>query len=90
MKTLEGIVVSTKMQNTIVVEVTRKVAHPLYRKLLKRSKKFKASPQNFTIAEGDVVRIAQARPMSKEKSFQVVEVVKSKKKQEEGKIGLKD
>lgn len=68
-KHIIGTVVSTKMQNTIVVEVTRKVPHPLYKKLLKHSKKFKADTNGQTVKVGDTVSIIEIKPMSKDKHF---------------------
>jgi len=75
-KTLRGKVVSTKMQDTVVVEVVRRVAHPLYRKLLKRSKRYKVASAGQTVAVGDTVRIVETRPIAKDKHFKVLEVVK--------------
>jgi small subunit ribosomal protein S17 len=68
-KILEGTVISTKMQNTIVVEVTRKKPHPLYKKLLKRSKKYKVVTNGETVVVGSTVRIVETKPMSKDKHF---------------------
>lgn len=76
MKTLEGIIVANKTQNTAIVVVTRRVAHPLYKKLLKKSKRYKTDTNNITISLGDRVRIAETRPMSKEKHFKILEVIK--------------
>ncbi len=75
-KILEGIVVSTKMKDTIVVEVTRKAPHPMYRKIIKRTKKYKVSPAGQDVNVGDTVKIAQTRPISGNKHFKVVEVKK--------------
>lgn len=75
-KTLEGKIVSLKMQETAVVVVERKTAHPLYRKLLKRSKKYKVGLNNHTVTVGDRVKIGEVRRISKDKYFQIVEVLK--------------
>lgn len=75
MKTLEGIVVSAKMLKTAVVEVTRKTAHPLYKKLIKRSKKYKVDTAGFEVAVGDWVSLTKTRPISKEKHFKIVEKI---------------
>jgi small subunit ribosomal protein S17 len=75
-KTLVGEVVSTKMQKTIVVEVTRKKAHPLYRRVVSRSKRFYAHDENNTAHMGDVVRIEETRPLSKLKRWRLLEVVR--------------
>ena len=75
-KVFTGEVVSTRMQKTVVVRVERKFTHPLYRKVVKRHKKFKAHNERFDLKEGDVVKIRETRPLSKTKHFEVVEVVK--------------
>lgn len=68
-----GNVVSTKMSKTIIVEVTRTRAHPVYKKTVRRSKRFAAHNEIDGIAVGDSVRIAQTKPMSKTKHFKVAE-----------------
>lgn len=84
-KTLLGVIVSTKMQNTVIVEVTTQKPHPLYRKLLKRTKRFKADLNGQTVTLGDRVQITEIRPMSADKYFKVSEILKagelSKKKE---------
>ena len=75
-KIFEGTVVSLKMQNTAVVEVLRRVPHPLYKKVLKRTKKHKADTAGLTLLVGDKVKIVEVRPISKEKHFKVLEKVK--------------
>lgn len=86
MKTFNGIVVSIKMKDTVIVEITRYVAHPLYKKLMKRSKRFKVAPAGVAVALGDTVTITQTRPVSKEKFFKIAAIVSKKivrgKKQE--------
>ena len=77
-KTLNGIVVSIKMNGAVVVEVTRRFPHPKYKKLLKRSKKFKAALNGQTVALGDTVAIIETRPMSKDINFAVSKVVSAK------------
>jgi small subunit ribosomal protein S17 len=77
-KVLTGKVVSLKMQNTVVVEVSRRVPHPLYKKLLKKSKNFKADLAGQTVALGNQVKIVEIKPMSKTKFFAVKEVLKQK------------
>lgn len=71
-RTMTGTVVSAKMQNTVVVSIERKVAHKLYGKLIKVSKKIKADTNGMEIAEGEVVVIQQTRPISKDKNFKVI------------------
>jgi small subunit ribosomal protein S17 len=74
-KTFTGTVVSTKMKDTVIVEVYRKKPHPMYGKLLKRSKKFKVALNNHTVSEGDSVIIEETRPVAKGKYFQIIEVL---------------
>jgi len=74
-RTLTGRVVSNKMDKTITVLVERKVAHPLYGKFVKRSTKVHAHDENNDCQEGDVVIVAECRPLSKSKSWKLVEVV---------------
>ena len=71
-----GYVVSTKMAKTIVVEVTRQKAHPMYRRVITRSKKFYAHDEKNAARLGDVVRIEETRPMSKLKRWRLTEVVR--------------
>lgn len=71
-----GYVVSTRMQKTIVVEVTRQKAHPMYRRVVKRSKKFYAHDENNSAHVGDVVRIEETRPLSKLKRWQLKEIIR--------------
>lgn len=70
-KVLQGVVTSTSMQNTIVVEVTRRTPHPLYKKLMKRSKKFKVDPAGMDVTVGQQVSIIETRKMSKDKYFKL-------------------
>ncbi|HEY4741048.1 MAG TPA: 30S ribosomal protein S17 [Candidatus Acidoferrales bacterium] len=70
-----GVVTSAKMQKTIVVKVTRAVAHPLYHRVIRSSKKYYAHDENGEARVGDTVRIASSRPLSKLKRWRLVEVV---------------
>lgn len=72
MKTLIGEVTSTKMQKTVVVEVEISQPHPLYKKIVKKKKKFKAHNESLKLKAGDKVEICQSRPISKEKHFKVI------------------
>ena len=74
-KTRVGRVVSDKMQKTIVVSIERRVAHPVYGKMMTRSKNVKAHDEENTAKAGDLVRIAETRPLSKDKRWRLVEVV---------------
>ena len=75
-KVLIGLVVSTKMAKTIVVEVNRQKAHPLYRRVVKRSKKFYAHDELQTAHTGDLVKIEETRPLSRLKRWTLKEIVK--------------
>lgn len=71
-----GQVVSAKMQKTIVVEVTRRVPHPLYKRIVTKRKRFYAHDENRTARLGDVVRIVECRPLSRLKRWELGEVVR--------------
>ena len=71
-----GEVVSTKMTKTIVVEVSRRVPHPLYKRIIGKRKKFYAHDEESTAKLGDVVRIIECRPLSKLKRWRLEEVVR--------------
>ena len=75
-KILEGIVVSVKMKNTVIVSVTRRFPHPLYKKLIKKDNKLNVDVANFKPNIGDRVKIIEAKPISKTKHFKVLEVIK--------------
>jgi small subunit ribosomal protein S17 len=75
-KTVIGKVVSTKMNKTIVVEVTRNFPHRLYRRVMSRSKKFYAHDEKNTAHLGDVVEIEETRPLSKLKRWRLKEVIR--------------
>ena len=70
-----GLVVSNKMNKTVVVEIERSVIHPLYRKVLRRVTKFKAHDEDNTCKIGDRVRMVETRPISKDKHMRGVEDV---------------
>ena len=74
-RTVTGRVVSNKMDKTITVLVERQEKHPLYGKYIKRSSKLKAHDENNECREGDVVAIAQCRPISRHKAWRLVNVV---------------
>lgn len=71
-----GLVVSTKMQKTIVVEIEMRKAHPKYRRVMKSNKKFYAHDEENSARVGDVVRIREARPLSKLKRWSLEEIVR--------------
>ena len=70
---LSGKVISSNSNKTVVVEVSRKVKHKLYKKIIKRSKKYHAHDENNKFKIGDVVKIIESRPISKIKSWIVME-----------------
>ncbi|MGO3892499.1 MAG: 30S ribosomal protein S17 [Paenalcaligenes sp.] len=74
-RTLQGRVVSNKMDKTVVVLVERRVKHPLYGKIMIRTNKYKAHDEQNQYNEGDVVEIAEGRPISRGKSWSVVRLV---------------
>jgi len=74
-RTLTGKVVSDKMDKTITVKVERQVKHPLYGKFIKRSTKVHAHDESNECKMGDTVTVVESRPLSKSKSWQLVEVV---------------
>ena len=75
LRTVEGRVVSNKMNKTVTVLVERQVKHALYGKYIKRSTKLHAHDEENSCNEGDVVRVTECRPLSKTKNWRVVEVV---------------
>ena len=78
-KTRVGKVVSDKMDKTVVVAVETRVPHPLYKKIIKRTYKLKAHDENNECGTGDVVRVMETRPLSKEKRWRLVEVIEKAK-----------
>ena len=74
-RTVEGRVVSNKMNKTVTVLVERQVKHALYGKYLRRSTKLHAHDEENTCNEGDLVRVSECRPLSKTKNWQVVEII---------------
>lgn len=78
-KVREGVVVSDKMDKTVVVLEEKMTLHPVYKKRVKQSKKFKAHDENNTCGVGDKVRIMETRPLSKDKCWRVVEILEKAK-----------
>ena len=74
-KTRTGIVVSDKMQKTVVVAIERRVPHPIYGKMITRTKRLKAHDEENSAKVGDTVRIVETRPLSKDKRWRLVEIV---------------
>ena len=74
-KTRVGLVVSDKMQKTVVVAIERRVPHPVYGKMMTRTTRLKAHDEENSAKAGDTVRIMETRPMSKDKRWRLVEIV---------------
>ena len=74
-----GVVVSDKMDKTIVVEIRTRVRHPLYGKIMNRTERFKAHDENNACGIGDFVRIMETRPLSKDKRWRLVEIIEKAK-----------
>ena len=79
-KTRTGVVVSDKMDKTVVVAIKTKVRHPLYGKMVNRTRKFKAHDELNECGIGDTVKIMETRPLSKDKRWRVVEILEKAKK----------
>jgi small subunit ribosomal protein S17 len=75
-KSQVGLVVSDRMDKTVVVEVSRLVKHPVYKKIIKRRSKYKAHDPNNSCKTGDMVQIVETRPLSKTKRWRVQRIVK--------------
>ncbi len=78
-KTRVGVVVSNKMDKTVVVAIKERVKHPLYGKIVNRTKTFKAHDEKNECGIGDTVRVVETRPLSKDKRWRVVEIVEKAK-----------
>jgi small subunit ribosomal protein S17 len=75
-RTLTGTVVSDKMDKTVVVAVERLTRHPLYRRTIRRTTKYKAHDEKNECRVGDVVKLVESRPLSKEKRWRVIQVIR--------------
>ena len=78
-KTRVGVIVSDKMDKTVVVAIKERVKHPLYGKIINRTKTFKAHDEQNECGIGDTVRVVETRPLSKDKRWRVVEIVEKAK-----------
>lgn len=74
-KQLTGIIVSDKMQKTVVVLIERRIPHPIYKKIVTITKKLKADTNGLDLKTGQTVKIEQTRPISRDKRFKVTEVI---------------
>jgi len=71
-RVLQGVVISDKMDKTVVVDVERRLMHPIYKKFIRRSKRYAAHDENNEAKIGDVVKIRECRPISKRKRWEVI------------------
>ena len=78
-QTLQGVVVSDKMEKTIVVEITMRKLHPLYKKYVTKSKRIKAHDEGNEAHTGDTVRVVETRPLSRDKRWRLAEIVEKAK-----------
>lgn len=78
-KTRVGTVVSDKMDKTVVVSIVDRISHPLYKKIIKRTTRFKAHDENNACGVGDKVAIMETRPLSKDKRWRVTEILEKAK-----------
>ena len=78
-KTRVGVVVSDKMDKTIVVEIRSRVKHPIYGKIMNRNKKFKVHDENNECGIGDTIKVMETRPLSKDKRWRLVEIIEKAK-----------
>lgn len=78
-KTRQGVVVSDKMDKTIVVAITTRVRHPLYGKIMKHTNKLKAHDEENACGIGDTVRVMETRPLSREKRWRLVQIIEKAK-----------
>jgi len=74
-----GVVISTKMDKSIIVAVKRKVKHPIYGKFISKTKKLMAHDEENTCGIGDTVRISETRPLSKNKAWRLIEIIERAK-----------
>ena len=79
-QSLVGEVISVKMEKTVNVKVTRKIAHPLYQKRVNRFKNYLAHVASVIPQEGDIIKISSVRPLSKNKRWQVSEIIRKSEK----------
>ena len=77
-KTMAGIVVSNKMDKTIIVKVERKFSHPVFKKVIKTTKKYKVHDEKNECLEGDFIYIQETRPLSKQKCWRLLDVITRK------------
>ena len=86
-KTMTGVVVSNKMDKTVVIKVERKFSHPVFKKVVKTTKKYKVHDEKKECLEGDLVRIQETRPLSKEKRWRLLGIISRDKSLMSEKVG---
>jgi small subunit ribosomal protein S17 len=86
-KIMTGVVVSNKMDKTVVIKVERRFSHPVFKKVVKTTKKYKVHDEKNECLEGDLVRIQETRPLSKEKRWRLLGIISRDKSLMSEKIG---
>ena len=86
-KTMTGVVVSNKMDKTVVFKVERRFSHPVFKKVVKTTKKYKVHDEKNECLEGDLVRIQETRPLSKEKRWRLLGIISRDKSLMSEKVG---
>ena len=86
-KTMTGVVVSNKMDKTVVVKVERRFSHPVFKKVVKTTKKYKVHDEKNECLEGDFIRIQETRPLSKEKRWRLLDIISRDKSLMSEKVG---
>ena len=86
-KTMAGVVVSNKMDKTVVVKVERRFSHPVFKKVVKTTKKYKVHDEKNECLEGDFIRIQETRPLSKEKRWRLLGIISKDKSLMSEKVG---
>ena len=86
-KTMTGVVVSNKMDKTVVVKVERRFSHPVFKKVVKTTKKYKVHDEKNECLEGDFIRIQETRPLSKEKRSRLLGIISRDKSLMSEKVG---
>ena len=86
-KTMTGVVVSNKMDKTVVVKVERRFSHPVFKKVVKTTKKYKVHDEKNECLEGDFIRIQETRPLSKEKRWRLLDIISKDKSLMSEKVG---
>ena len=86
-KTMTGVVVSNKMDKTVVIKVERRFSHPVFKKVVKTTKKYKVHDEKNECLEGDLVRIQETRPLSKEKRWRLLDIISRDKSLMSEKVG---